>query len=366
MTDDIDVVVVGAGVVGLAVARGFAQAGREVLIVEQEAAIGRHTSSRNSEVIHAGIYYHPGSLKAKLCARGKALLYDYCIQTGVPFKKNGKLIVAQKQAEIEKLQAIQKNAIACGVVDLVWLEGAEAMKLEPELHCVAALHSPSTGTIDSGQLMLTLLGDAEASGATLALNSKVTEGEITSNGVTLAIQSAVDEPMQINARLVVNCAGHGAHEFAGSIAGYDLSILPQRFLAKGNYCSVSGRSPFTHHIYPIPVQGGLGTHVTNDMGGSAKLGPDVAWITSLNYEVDQKIGDVFKSACGGFWPGIRDRDVTPAYCGVRPKISGPGQPNADFIVQNVAANNKATLINLFGIESPGLTSCLAIAEYLMT
>ena len=365
MTDKIDVVVVGAGVVGLAVARGFAQAGRDVLIVEQEAAIGRHSSSRNSEVIHAGIYYELRSLKAKLCSKGKALLYSNCAQTGVGFKKNGKLIVAQSQAEIGKLQTLLQNAIACGVDDLVWLDGAEAMRLEPELRCVAALFSPSTGLIDSGQLMLTLLGDAEAAGATLALNSKVAGGAMTSDGIMLAIKSADEVPMHMSARLVINCAGHGAHEFAKSIAGYDTANLPARYMAKGTYCSVSGRSPFSHHIYPVPVPGGLGTHVTNDMGGSAKLGPDVTWIADLNYDVDQHIGEAFKSACAGFWPGIHDRDVTPAYCGVRPKLSGPGEPNADFQIQCVGESHHAKLINLFGIESPGLTSSLAVAEHLL-
>lgn len=365
MTGKVDVIVVGAGVVGLAVARGYAQAGRDVLIVEQESAIGLHSSSRNSEVIHAGIYDEPLSLKAKLCSKGKTLLYAYCAQMGVSFKKNGKLIVAQSKTEIGKLQTLLQNARACGVDDLIWLDGAEAMKLEPELHCVAALLSPSTGLIASGQLMLTLLGDAEAAGATLALNSKVGAGKLTSDGVSLTIESSNEEPLQMSASLVINCAGHGAHEFAKSIAGYDTATPPARFLAKGTYCSVSGRSPFSHHIYPVPVQGGLGTHVTNDMGGSAKLGPDVRWIADLNYEVDQQIGESFKSSCEGFWPGIRDRDVTPTYCGVRPKLSGPGEPSVDFQIQRVGERHHAKLINLFGIESPGLTSSLAIAEYLL-
>jgi L-2-hydroxyglutarate oxidase LhgO len=213
--------------------------------------------------------------------------------------------------------------------------------------------------------MLTLLGDAEAAGATLALNAKVSAGKLTSGGIRLAIESSGDEPIQLSARLAINCAGHGAHDFARSIAGYDTATLPARYLAKGTYCSVSGRSPFSHHIYPIPVPGGLGTHVTVDMGGSAKLGPDVTWIADLNYDVDQQIGEAFKSACAGFWPGIHDRNVTPAYCGVRPKLSGPGGPNGDFQIQRVGESHHAKLINLFGIESPGLTSSLAIAEHLL-
>jgi L-2-hydroxyglutarate oxidase LhgO len=365
MTDRIDVVIIGAGVVGLAAARTFAKAGREVLIVEREPAIGLHTSSRNSEVVHAGIYYEPGSLKARLCLEGKSLLYDYCARTGVGFKKTGKLIVAQSPAEVGKLKALQQNASACGVHDLVWLDGPEAMRLEPELRCVAALLSPSTGTVDSGQLMLTLQGDAEATGAMIAFQSEVTAGEISEDGVLLSIKSMDGSNSEILARLVINSAGHGAHALAGAIKGYDRSMLPPQYFAKGSYCSVSGRSPFAHHIYPIPVAGGLGTHVTNDMGGSAKLGPDVTWIPKLNYDVDQHIADKFKTACEGFWPGIRDREVTPAYCGVRPKISGPGEPNADFRIQPVAENGTTVMINLFGIESPGLTSSLAIAEYLL-
>ena len=365
MTESVDVVVVGAGVVGLAVARAFALAGREVLIIEKEAAIGLHTSSRNSEVIHAGIYYEPDSLKAKLCARGNALLYKYCAATGVGFKKTGKLIVAQSRAEIGKLQAIQKNAAACDVDDLVWLDGPEVTRLEPEVRCVAALLSPSTGIIDSRQLMLTLLGDAEARGAILALQSAVTSGAMSTNGVQLTIRSADREESELKSRLVVNSAGHGAHDLAAAIAGYDTGLLPKRFFAKGSYCSVSGRSPFSRHIYPVPVQGGLGTHVTNDMAGSAKLGPNVDWIDGLNYDIDQQIGAKFKSACESFWPGIRERDVTPVSCGVRPKLSGPGEPNADFMVQTVNGKVGPALVNLFGIESPGLTSSLAIAELLL-
>jgi L-2-hydroxyglutarate oxidase LhgO len=364
MTDTIDVVVAGAGVVGLAVARAFAQAGREVLVVEKESAIGRHTSSRNSEVIHAGIYYEPGSLKARMCVEGKALLYDYCAKAGVPFKTSGKLIVAQSAEEIPRLKTLQQNAIACGVHDLVWLAGAQAMRLESQLYCVAALLSPSTGIVDSGQLMLALQADAESSGAMVALNSRVVSGSMTSDGLDLSIVSDDGEVTLMRTRLLVNCAGHGAHDLAAAIEGYNLAILPPKFFARGNYCSVSGRSPFTHHIYPIPVPGGLGTHVTNDLGGSAKLGPNVKWISELNYDVDQDIAQTFIAACEGFWPGIRDRAVTPSYCGVRPKISGPGEANADFCIQRIAQNGVG-LINLFGIESPGLTSSMAIAQHLL-
>ena len=365
MTERVDVAVVGAGVVGLAVARAFAQAGREVLIIESEAAVGCHTSSRNSEVIHAGIYYEPHSLKARLCTRGNALLYQYCATSGVGCKKTGKLIVAQSPADISTLQALQQNAKACGVDDLIWLDGPEAMRLEPEVRCVAALLSPSTGIIDSGQLMLALRSDAEASGALLALNGKVESGAISPSGISLAVQSAEADATHIQALLVINCAGHGAHDLAAALAGYDTALLPPRFFAKGNYCSVSGRSPFSRHIYPIPVQGGLGTHVTTDMSGAAKLGPDVSWVAGLNYDIDQQIGATFKAACEGFWPGIRAREVTPAYCGVRPKLSGPGAPSADFMIQTVNGDRGPALVNLFGIESPGLTASLAIADHVL-
>lgn len=365
MTEGVDVVVIGAGAIGLAVARAFAQAGREVLIIEKEPAIGLHTSSRNSEVIHAGIYYEPGSLKARLCIEGKALLYDYCSRTGVGVRKIGKLIVAQMQSELGELQRLHDNAITCGVRDLAWLDGPTAMKLEPELRCVSALVSPSTGIVDSRQLMLALLADAESSGAILALQSNVTSGEIVPKGCILEVKSADGEMSRLLARLVVNCAGHGAHAIAASLGGYDVALLPSRFLVKGSYCSVSGLSPFRHHIYPIPVPGGLGIHVTNDLAGTAKLGPDVTWTAEMHYEVDQAIGPKFKSACEGFWPSIRDRDVTPSYCGVRPKISNPGEPNADFMIQAVGGDGNVGLINLFRIESPGLTSCLAIADLLL-
>ncbi len=365
MTATIDVVVIGAGVVGLATARAFAQKGREVLIIEKEAAIGLHTSSRNSEVIHAGIYYQPNSLKAQLCVKGKALLYDYCAKMGVAIAQTGKLIVAQSPDELSKLMALQQNAIASGVKDLIWLKSAEAMALEPELRCAAALLSPSTGVIDSGQLMLTLRGDAESHGVIVALQSEVIAGSVSSEGILLNIKSDDGEVSEIRSHLVINSAGHGAHDIASSIKGYNRAMLPPRFLAKGSYCSVSGRSPFKHHVYPIPVRGGLGTHVTNDLGGSAKLGPDVTWIPALNYDVDQNLGDAFKSACEGFWPGIRERDLTPSYCGVRPKLSGPAEANADFKIQKIGDTYRNTLINLFGIESPGLTSSLALAEHLL-
>ena len=365
MNFDAEIVVIGAGVVGLAVARAFTQSGREVLIIEQEANIGLHTSSRNSEVIHAGIYYEPNSLKARLCRVGKELLYDYCANSGVEFKKTGKLIVAQTETEVVKLHSLHRNALACGVDDLTLLDGKEAIRLEPKLRCVAALLSPSTGIVDGRGLMLALLGDAETHGAVLAKHSKVISGRIMPDGVALKIIDTNGISTQLSAKIIVNCAGHGAHAVAASIEGYDQTLLPSRFLAKGSYCTVSGPSPFKHLVYPIPVLGALGIHVTVDLMGSAKLGPDITWMTSLNYEINQDIAPKFKSACESFWPGIKNREVVPSFCGVRPKITGPGEPNADFVIQPYAMRDGAGLINLFGIESPGLTCSMAIAEFLI-
>ncbi len=365
MNLETDIVVIGAGVIGLAVARAFAQSGREVLIIEQEVSIGLHTSSRNSEVIHAGIYYEPNSLKSRLCRRGNELLYGYCAASGVEFRKTGKLIVAQTDAEIAKLHSLHENALACGVNDLAFLDGKDAMRLEPELRCVAALLSPSTGIVDSRGLMLALLGDAEAHGAVLAKHSKVTSGRIIPHGVSLQIRDSNGATTQLSARAVINCAGHGAHAVAASIEGFDKCFLPPRHLARGSYCSVSGRSPFSHLIYPVPVAGALGIHVTNDMASIARLGPDITWVSEMAYDVDPHIADKFKSACIGFWPKIQEREVTPTYCGVRPKISGPGDQPADFIIQTPDTHGAAGLTHLFGIESPGLTAALAMAEYLL-
>ena len=362
MSDTIDTLVIGAGVVGLAVARAVARSGRDVLVVEKAAAIGSGTSSRNSEVIHAGIYYQPGSLKAHLCVEGKALLYDFCERAGVEARRVGKLIVAQTEMEVAKLEALQKTARQNGVDDLTWMTSAEAARLEPELVCAGALHSPSTGIVDSHGLMLALQGDAEAHGATVALRTRFVSGEITSNGISAELQDEEGNTMQIACRALVNCAGHGAHSVAAGLEGYDRSLLPPRFLAKGSYCNVVGRSPFSRLIYPIPVPGALGTHVTLDQQGRARLGPNIEWVESENYYVSDRIVEEFAKACEGFWPGVRDRELTPAYCGIRPKVHGPQEAFADFIIQGPDAHGVPGLVNLFGIESPGLTSSLAVAN----
>jgi L-2-hydroxyglutarate oxidase LhgO len=360
-----EIVVVGAGVVGLAVAREFARSGREVLIIEQESNTGLHISSRNSEVIHAGIYYEPNSLKAKFCKQGNELLYEYCINSGVAFKKLGKLIVAQTAAEVAKLHSLHTNAVACGINDLTLLDGKDAMRLEPELQCVAALHSPSTGIVDSRGLMLALLGDAEAHGAVLAKNNKFASGRVTPHGISVQITDLNGANTQISAKAVINCAGHGAHAVAAAIEGFDKSLLPPRFLAKGSYCSVSGRSPFSHLIYPLPVPGALGIHVTNDMQGMAKLGPDLTWVSEVDYGIDHNIAARFKTTCKNFWPGVESRKVSASYCGIRPKISGPGDPNSDFVIQEFTSHGVNGLVNLFGIESPGLTAALAMGKQLL-
>lgn len=365
MGHDIDVMVIGAGVVGLAVARAFAMAGREVLVIEKADFIGTGTSSRNSEVIHAGIYYAPGSLKAKLCVEGKKLLYRFCAESGVVARAVGKLIVAQTESEIIKLEALQEKARENGVSDLQWLTATDAQRLEPELCCVAALLSPSTGIVDSHGFMLALQTDAEKHGASIAFQTSVASGFAGENGISVDLISADQSTMKLVARLLVNCAGHGAHATAAAIGGYELRHLPPRFLAKGSYCDVSGKSPFSHLIYPIPVPGALGVHVTLDMQGNARLGPDIEWVDEENYAVSDSIIAEFAGACEGFWPDVVNRKLTASYAGIRPKIHGPDMTSADFLIQGPSDHGVSGLINLFGIESPGLTSAMAIANHVL-
>lgn len=356
--DEIDSVVVGAGVVGLAVARVLALAGREVLIVEREALIGSGTSSRNSEVIHAGIYYPPGSLKARLCVEGRDRLYAYCESRGVAHRRCGKLIVAP-EARVAELEAIRRNAEANGVTDLVWLTAGEVAELEPEVRCAAALHSPSTGIVDSHGYMLSLLGEAEAHGAVLAYRTEVTGLACGPDGVALAFGG--EAAPSLRARLVVNCAGLDAPALARA-AGLEPPHAPRAHYAKGSYFALSGRTPFSRLIYPTPEPGGLGVHITLDLAGQARFGPDVEWVEQPNYDVDPVRAERFYAAIRAYWPGLKDGQLTPAYAGVRPKISAPGEPAADFRLSGPAEHGAAGLINLLGIESPGLTASLAIAE----
>jgi L-2-hydroxyglutarate oxidase LhgO len=362
MTERVDAVVIGAGVVGLAVARSLALAGREVIVLERAHAIGTETSSRNSEVIHAGIYYPPGSLKARWCVEGRKRLYRYCAERGVPARAIGKLLVATSEAQVPKLAAIKETAERNGVMDLRWVDQAEAAILEPEVTCVAGLFSPSSGILDSHAYMLALQGDLENEGGVLAFGSTVEGGAVTEDGIELSIGG--DEPMRLLAGLVVNAAGLYAPAVARSIHGLPPERVPPAFFAKGNYFALMGvRSPFRHLVYPMPEQAGLGTHATIDLGGQVKFGPDVEWVDRVEYSVDPRRADSFYAAIRTYWPGLPDGALTPTYAGMRPKISGPGEPAADFRVDGPQDHGVPGLWNLFGIESPGLTSSLALAEH---
>jgi L-2-hydroxyglutarate oxidase LhgO len=358
---EVDCVVIGAGVVGLACARRIALSGREVLILEAEGEIGSGVSARNSEVIHAGIYYPTGSLKARFCVAGRDRLYAYCAEHGVTARKVGKLVVATSPEQIPALHKLMEQARANGVGDLAPLSGEEARALEPQLSCVAAFHSPSTGIIDTHGFMLSLLGEAEARGAALARHAPVERGWIENDGrVTLAVGGA--EPMQVTARFLVNAGGLGAQAIARDLQGYPAGLVPPLHYAKGNYFSLAGRSPFSRLIYPMPEAAGLGVHLTLDLAGQARFGPDVEWIDRLDYDVDPRRGDVFYSAIRAYWPGLRDGALQPAYAGIRPKIQAPGSPAVDFRIDGPEMHGLRGQVHLYGIESPGLTSCLAIAD----
>ena len=358
--EQVDCVVIGAGVVGLAVARALAQAGREVLILEAEAAIGTGTSSRNSEVIHAGIYYPQGSLKARLCVAGRDALYAFCDSHGVPYRRCGKLIVATDESQLAGLDALQAHALANGVDDLRRLHADEVKALEPQLNAVAGLLSPSTGIVDSHALMLALQGDAEAAGALLALHAPVEAVEVLGNGLKVEVDGA--EPMTLLATTLINCAGHAAPAIAARTTGLAADRVPPRYFAKGSYFSLATPTPFRHLVYPLPEPGGLGVHLTLDLGGQARFGPDVEWVDGLDYTMDESRANRFYAAIRRYWPALPDGVLQPAYTGIRPKISGPGEPAADFRIDGPAEHGVAGLVNLFGIESPGLTAALAIAD----
>lgn len=360
MVDVVDCVVIGAGVVGLAVARALSLAGREVLILEGESAFGSWTSSRNSEVIHAGIYYPRGSLKARLCVRGRDLLYDYCERRGVPHQRCGKLIVATDEQQLAALEDIARAARDNGVSDVHFISAAQAVALEPELHCAGALVSPSTGIIDSHAYMLSLLGEAEAHGAMLVCRTRVTGMELLADGWAISIN---DEPRpQLQANLVINSAGLAAPAIARLASALPASQVPTAWYAKGSYYSLTGRAPFSRLIYPVPEPGGLGVHLTLDMAGQGRFGPDVEWVDKPDYEVDPGRAADFYAAIRRYWPGLKTGALVPGYAGVRPKISGPGQAAADFVISGPDQHGCAGLINLFGIESPGLTASLALAD----
>jgi len=355
----VDCVVVGAGVVGLAVARALALAGREVLILEAQNAIGTQTSARNSEVIHAGMYYPSGSLKASLCVHGRDLLYAYCEQRGIAHRRCGKLIVATHADQLPKLEAIAQQGRANGVNDLVWLDVEATRALEPALRCVAALHSPSTGIVDSHALMLALLGDVERAGGVLALNSPLERAVQAQAAMELI---AVDGT-RLLANTVVNAAGAAAPDLARRFAGLPAQHIPQAWYAKGNYFSLAGKAPFSRLIYPVPEVAGLGVHLTLDQGGQARFGPDVEWVKDpSDLSVRPERADGFYAEIRKYWPDLPDGALLPAYAGIRPKINGPADAPADFCIQGPNEHGIAGLVNLFGIESPGLTCALAIGE----
>lgn len=356
----IEAVVIGAGVVGLACARALAKSGMEVVILEKNVTFGAETSSRNSEVIHSGVYYSPGSEKARLCVLGKQMLISFCETYNVPYLKCGKLIVATSSAQVSHLDKLLHQANANGVSDLTLLDKDELRSLEPDLKGIQALLSPTTGIIDSRALMLALLGDAERGGAVLVCRSEVTSLMVTAGGLKLTVNN--ESQPSLCARYVVNSAGLHATSIARSIAGIRAESIPRSLYAKGSYFSFAGRIPFTHLIYPVPEPGGLGVHLTLDLAGEARFGPDVEWIDSIDYRVNPSRGDEFYRAIRAYWPALRDGALQPAYSGVRSKIVGPGEPDGDFILQDQKTHEVPGLINLYGIESPGLTASLAIGE----
>jgi L-2-hydroxyglutarate oxidase LhgO len=359
--DKVDCVVIGAGVVGLAIARRLARTGREVIVLEATEGIGTVTSSRNSEVIHAGIYYRANSLMAQMCVSGKHALYQYCRDHGIPHRNCGKLIVATTPQETEKLQSIRAHAEANGVDDLQLLTGEAARALEPALNCDAALLSPSTGIIDSHAYMLALRGDAEDAGAAFAFHTPLLHARADAG--YFEIETGGDAPMTLACNLLVNSAGLGAPSVARSVDGMPVGLIPSAYLAKGNYFSCSARSPFSRLIYPVPEPGGLGVHLTLDMAGQARFGPDVEWVESIDYAVDPARSERFYPAIRRYWPTLPDGALMPSYSGIRPKIVPPAVATQDFLIQGPPEHGVAGLINLFGIESPGLTSSLAIADH---
>ncbi len=355
-----DTVIAGAGVIGLAVARALALLGQDVLIIERETLIGSHTSSRNSEVIHPGIYYPKGSLKARMCVEGKHKLYEYCAARGLEHKRCGKLIVATTPEQVGELEGIKARAAANGVEDLEFLSRNEALALEPHLSCEGALLSPSTGIIDSHGLMVSYRGEAEDRGCAIAFATSVERVEVAQSG--FKVTTGGDTKAIVSATRFINAAGPFAPGLTERIDGLDADHKPQAHYCKGNYYSLQGRAPFERLIYPVPEAAGLGVHLTLDLGGQARFGPDTEWVEGIEYSVDSARSDGFYAAIRRYWPGLKDASLVPAYAGIRPKLSARGEPAADFRIDGPEAHGIAGLVNLLGIESPGLTSSLAIAD----
>lgn len=364
--DRIDAVVIGAGVVGLACARALAMRGHETIVLERHKDFGTETSARNSEVIHAGLYYPTGSLKASLCPHGNEMLYGFCATHGVDHRRCGKLIVATSAEQEERLHRLLQQGRDNGVDGLEMLTAAQAQAMEPDLRCTAALLSATTGIIDSHGLMQAIVGDAERHGAVLALNSTLSGGQIEVDGIVLEVEDASENTSRLKADVVVNAAGLGAQAVAKSLGGFPSEFVPPTFYAKGNYYGHAGMVPFSHLIYPVPEPGGLGVHLTLDLAGQARFGPDVEWVDLLSYGVDPARADRFYDQVRRYWPDLRDGALAPAFCGIRPKISGPDEPAADFLIQGPRMHGMPGLVNLFGIESPGLTSCLTIADHVVS
>ena len=361
MSKDIECIVIGAGVVGLAIARELAIQGTELLVTDKAEGIGTGTSSRNSEVIHAGIYYPAGSLKARLCVQGKHLLYDYCQQRAVSHRRLGKLIVASHESEHDTLKGILQKANANGVTDLQWLDARQAQKLEPALACTAALLSPSTGIIDSHGLMLAYQGDAENAGAQSVFHTPFESARALPEG-GFEVAFGGQEPMTLTCNILINAAGLDAPAVATRIDGLNQSTVPKAYLCKGSYFNLQGKAPFDHLIYPVPQKAGLGVHLTLDLGGQAKFGPDTEWVETEDYDIDIERSAGFYEAVRRYWPELKDGALQPGYTGIRPKISGPDEPAADFCISGPLDHGLQGLINLFGIESPGLTASMAIAR----
>jgi L-2-hydroxyglutarate oxidase LhgO len=355
-----DCIVVGAGVVGLAVARTLAAAGREVLVLEAEPRIGEHTSSRNSEVIHAGLYYKKGSLRQHLFPRAAQLMYAYCAEHGVPHKRLGKLVIARTADEADQLRHHMEYATEAGLDDLQWLDPDQTRELEPNLACHAAYLSPSSGIVDSHALMLAYQAELENHGGTVVLRAPVTAGAVTPQGIRVEVGGA--EPLTLVCKTLINCAGHGAPGLGRAIAGLPANSVPRGYFRRGIYFSVTGR-PFKRLIYPIHGPGGMDIHAVIDLAGNVRFGPDSEWVDGLDYSVDASRAESFYRSIRRFWPGLPDGALSPAYAGIRPKITGPDEPAADFVIQGPGDHGIPNLVNLFGIESPGLTSSLAIGEY---
>jgi L-2-hydroxyglutarate oxidase LhgO len=361
----VDCIVIGAGVIGLAVARRLALAGVETLLLERDAAPGTETSSRNSEVIHAGLYYSPGTLKARLCVQGRQQLYQYCDDRGVAHRRCGKLLVATSDAEVATLQGYADTARRNGVNDLEWLTPRAVAALEPAVHCTAALWSPSTGIVSSHELMQALLGDLESQRGTLACRAEVVGARLVTGAHVVCVRHD-ESDSEFTTRLLVNAAGLHAQSVAQRLEGLGADTIPPLYLAKGHYFTLQGRAPFNHLVYPVASSAGLGIHVTRDLAGGVRFGPDVEWVSAIDYLFDETRRDAFATAIRRYYPALDATRLQPGYAGIRPKLAAPGTPAADFCIQGPAAHGWQGLVNLYGIESPGLTAALAIADEVAT